>query len=381
MLSTEMVSVGQGLDFFGLTQAGGQVMQGVRVAKIERLRLKDPKPPQFRASNVEVMHFDRTMTSCAGGVFCSAGQKLVAAFFFSFAYVDNGERRQIFRGLPAFLVANCVNLYQQHLQEGDLGLQGDFFIQSLPAELATMEISKARAGMGLSEGWCSRLLAKVNAEDAVYGGQGGKNVLMVKRCMAGTPASAKLETGDILLTINGEVVMRPWDVEFLVQNSLPSQALAIRVLRQMSEHTLSVEPSALPTIGASRVVIFAGLMLIESNLPVRAMGFVPPEGGIYICRWSYGSPAHKYGLRATAWIVEVNERPTPTLDHLLDSVRDLEPREGTRLKLVDTTTKVKISTLRNDQHYWPLQELRLVAGEWQLATVGPRTQMESSTLQ
>ena len=37
----------------------------------------------------------------------------------------------------------------------------------------------------------------------------------------------------------------------------------------------------------------------------------------YICRWSYGSPAQKYGLRGMHWIIEVNGLPTRDLDEFL----------------------------------------------------------------
>ena len=43
----------------------------------------------------------------------------------------------------------------------------------------------------------------------------------------------------------------------------------------------------------------------------------------YICRWSYGSPAQKYGLRGMHWIIEVNGLPTRDLDEFLTvSIRD-----------------------------------------------------------
>ena len=40
-------------------------------------------------------------------------------------------------------------------------------------------------------------------------------------------------------------------------------------------------------------------MLQHAHRGVRERGFVPKEGGVYCSRWSYGSPGHKYGVRAT----------------------------------------------------------------------------------
>ena len=37
-------------------------------------------------------------------------------------------------------------------------------------------------------------------------------------------------------------------------------------------------------------------MLQSPHLAVRWLGYLPEEGGgVYISRWSYGSPAQKYG--------------------------------------------------------------------------------------
>lgn len=36
--------------------------------------------------------------------------------------------------------------------------------------------------------------------------------------------------------------------------------------------------------------------------------FLPKEGGgVYSSRWCYGSPAHKYSLGCTNWIIEVTQ--------------------------------------------------------------------------
>lgn len=37
-----------------------------------------------------------------------------------------------------------------------------------------------------------------------------------------------------------------------------------------------------------------------------------------ILRWCHGSPVHRYGLYALQWIVEVNGKPTPSLDAFVD---------------------------------------------------------------
>jgi S1-C subfamily serine protease len=65
-------------------------------------------------------------------------------------------------------------------------------------------------------------------------------------------------------------------------------------------------------------------------------------GGVYCSRWCYGSPAHKFGLRATIWVVEVNGQAVRDLDGFLQIARGLVDGESVRLKTVDMTKKEKV---------------------------------------
>jgi hypothetical protein len=38
---------------------------------------------------------------------------------------------------------------------------------------------------------------------------------------------------------------------------------------------------------------------------VRELGFQPEHAGVFISRWHHGSPAHRFGLFALHWILEV----------------------------------------------------------------------------
>ena len=195
---------------------------------------------------------------------------------------------------------------------------------------------------------------------------------MVKRCMAGTPASSTLHTGDIILSINGTIVTRFWDVESLVQIAPGNASLEVVVLRQQSEISLEVMPTRLPTIDTKRLLRFAGLSIIDSNLCVRSVGYLPPSGGVYICGQSKGSPADKYKVGCGTWITEVNGISTPDLDAFLGAVLKKkgdqnEAEAAMKLKTVSLMTQVRTITLRLEKHYWPLELLeRDVFGSWHL---------------
>lgn len=52
------LKVSQNLEFIGLTGGFTSVMQSTKISKIDRLNLADTNPPQYRASNVEVLQYD-----------------------------------------------------------------------------------------------------------------------------------------------------------------------------------------------------------------------------------------------------------------------------------------------------------------------------------
>ena len=146
------------------------------------------------------------------------------------------------------------------------------------------------------------------------------------------------------------------------------------VLREHTEVALPpVAVGALSTLGTDRLVNWAGLLLQEPHLPVAMLGFLP--AGVYVSRWSYGSPAHKYGLRASFFITELDGVPTPTLDAFLQAVTGTtkggkEGPEGgagagagdahgaVRIKGFDLDGKPRSYSLKPVPRYWPTSEVR-----------------------
>ena len=64
---------------------------------------------------------------------------------------------------------------------------------------------------------------------------------------------------------------------------------------------------------------------------------------MFISRWHHGSPAHRYGLFALHWIVEVNGQATPDLDTLLQVVAPLRDGDFARVKVCHLeTTQQKV---------------------------------------
>ncbi|KDO31320.1 hypothetical protein SPRG_03936 [Saprolegnia parasitica CBS 223.65] len=344
-LSSEVLQVGDQVDFVGLTSTWTVVAMKSLVTKIDRLVLRDFQPPRYKASNVEVIHFDR-ITKSVGGIFVDS-RGLVTALWLSFSYQDEGGRREVFRGMSVDIIREVVDLFHTGASPRAVTV--------LPIQLYTYPLSKARAGLGLSPHWIREL-------EQCYDDK--RQVLAIKRCAAGTDAYAQLQSGDLLLSIDGTVVAKDFDVERLCMGKSQVQLV---VLREQQEMTLPVQTMELSGWGTSRVITWCGLVIQEPHYAVVNLGYVPEEGGgVYCSRWCYGSPAHKYGLRATMWIVQVNNEPTPTLDAFIKVVENLQNGASVRMKTVALNTKPKVLTLKTDYHYWPTVELcrNADSGDW-----------------
>lgn len=348
-LADKPLEVGESADYIGLSSNWTVVTMKSVVTKIDRLVLRDFQPPRYKASNVEVLHFDRT-TRSVGGVFMDEAGG-VNALWLSFSYQDAAGRKEVFRGLPINVVRPVIDA----LRSGDGHIPP--LVNILPVQLLTYSLSKARAGLGLSDDWIQKL-------ERCYDDK--RQILGIKRSAAGTDCAKKLESGDLLLEVDGQVVVRDADVEAAVQDKTE---LDLLVLRNQEELRISVATSQLPALGTNRVVVWAGLVVQEPHYSVATLGYIPEEGGgVYCSRWCYGSPAHKYGLRATIWIVEVNGERTSTLDEFLGVVKQLRNGDSVRLKTIAINTKPKVFTLKTDYHYWPTVELRRVQWDWEYVT-------------
>ncbi|CBN75278.1 conserved unknown protein [Ectocarpus siliculosus] len=242
---------------------------------------------------------------------------VVSAFWHSFAFSTSDGRKQTMRGLPAPVVRRAVERLrrdlllgkaaaeeggssvehemedkqqQQQQQEGQekrvladndsgVGVDGGPAEDGLDAAgaeaerelaaaaaqvLVTLELSKARAGLGLSEKWSRRIERKC-------GGGRQKQVLEVRRCMAGTPAFSVVETGDIILAVNGKLVTRFREVEVAVEEGEGS-SVRLTILRELEERELTVKPSYLPTRETDRLFMWAGQMIQSPHLAVLQLG-------------------------------------------------------------------------------------------------------------
>lgn len=316
--------------------------------------------PRYRAMNMEVVELDTDFGHSFSGVLADELGRVKAlwgSFSIQVKYGDiPSEDHQFVRGIPIHAICEVLDKILKGNTGPRLLINGIIrnmpMVRILEAELYPTLLSKARS-FGLSDSWVLALAKK----DPVR-----RQVLRVKGCLAGSKAEKALEQGDMLLAIDRQPITCFKDVDkacsLVSEHDDVEGGLKITVFRQGVELEVFVGLDIRKGFGTTRMVNWAGSIIQDSHTAVRALGFLPEEGhGVYIARWSHGSPSHRYGLYALQWIVEINGKPTPDLDAFVEVIRELEHGTFVRVKTVYLNGKPRVLTLKQDLHYWPLWEL------------------------
>ncbi|KAI3968469.1 hypothetical protein MKX01_007779 [Papaver californicum] len=285
--------------------------------------------PMYMATNMEVIELDTDFGNSFSGVL-SDERGFVQAIWGRFSQMKFGVR-----GIPIYAVSEVLDKITR-LERGKLQFINGItrpipLLRILDAELYGILPSEARS-FGLSDSWVQALVKK----DPIR-----RQVLRVKGCLAGSEAGKKLETNDMVLAINKELITCFRDVE-------KGQEIEVIVGTDVRDGK-----------GTLRMVNWCGCIVQEPHPAVRALGFLPEEGQcVYVSGRFHGSPARRYGLQATCWIVEVNEKLTPDLDSLVEVIKGLEHGVFVRIKTVTLNGIPEVRSLKQDLHYWPTWELK-----------------------
>ncbi len=328
-LSSRIPKPDETLWVMGLRADNKLVYQATEVASIEPVYLPLSRTMRFRETNLETLDLVNGPADVDGVIVDRGGR--VVALWSSFAFQAGGEISQENKGVPAYLLEELLALGRN-----------DRKLHSIEVEWGQMPLSAARK-LGLDAEWVQRI------------GQHDKDrrqVLTVMRTVAGTPAAEYLQSGDLLLSIDGQVVTRFRDVEQAVQR----EQVELQVLRNGRVEPLTVGTVALDGRGVRRAIMWAGALLQAPYRDMAAQRGVEPFG-VYVSYFAYGSPASRYGLFAGRRIIEVDGISTPDMDSFLALATGRPDRQSVRLTTVTWNNAVEVLTLKLDQTYWPAYEI------------------------
>ncbi|MCP4806794.1 MAG: hypothetical protein GY913_06975 [Proteobacteria bacterium] len=311
----------------GHARDGRLVSKKTEVSATDPIFLPLPSPPQFREANLAPIQVSETGGTVGGVLADKKGR--VHALWASIVWQTSDGRQNAFRGLPIEMVTEVL---------GPLSAGEEPQLRSLGVEWAPIRLSDAR-DLGLSDEQ-ARALVEHDAEQL--------SGLQVQRIWADVPAGELLKGGDILLAVDGEPVTRFREVE---RASRDGEA-ELTLLRDGAELTVTVPTVPLPLADIDEVTVWAGMLLHAPHHEVASQRGISREG-VYVAWFWYGTPAQRYGMRATWRIVAVDGTPTPSVEALLTAVADKGDGDSVRVRVVDLEDRERVITLRIDEQYWP----------------------------
>jgi S1-C subfamily serine protease len=335
-LSGKPVRPGDEVEVVGLRPDFKLVFRGTEVASVEPASYPLSRTIRFRETNLETLDLVNGPDDI-DGVILDRGGDLVALWS-SFAFQGGGEPAQENRGMPAEFVRELLDL-----------ARGERELHSLEVEWGQVPLARARE-LGLPDEWARRLAAHDRERP---------QALSVMRIVAGSPAARLLQTGDLLLSIDGAPVTRLREAELAAQRA----EVELLVLRDGRPLAVTVPTLSLSGDGVRRAIMWAGALLQTPYREMSAQRGVEAYG-VYVAFFAYGSPASRFGLLAGRRIVEVDGRPVPDLDAFVGLVKGRRDRESVRLTTVTWNNFTEVLTLKVDPTYWPAYEVRFDAGGW-----------------
>ncbi len=337
LLDTELLP-GDSVWVVGISPSQRLVARNTRVDRREPLVLPTTRPPRFRDQNIELIAVVDSPAT-VGGVL-SDGWGRVQGLWTSFAPSVGQEAEPFFGGIPIGHVIPVV----EALAEGS---PVDW--RSLGVEFQSLTVADARH-RGLTEAAAREIESRPDHE---------KRVFAVYRIAEGSPANGLLREGDLLLSVEGRTVTGFDELEQAAQ----AEAVTLGVLRDGKEKKLSVPTERLGGVGTERALRWAGALLQEPHRALQVQWGFPKEG-VYVARYWFGSPADRYGLRASRRILAVDGKPTPDLDHFLAAVENKPDRGAVRIKSQGLDGKVEVTTLKLDLEFWPTYEFERGPEGW-----------------
>ncbi len=340
--NTEPLSPGDEVTVVGIKADHQLVHQGSTVASVDPLLLPLSRTLRFRDSNIEGISLVNGPSDFDGVIIDRRGR--VSATWSSFAASAGGESTQFNRGIQSELVEDFVRT----VQEGR-----PFY--SLEAEFVYAPLFAAR-NIGLDEEWLERL----EENDPLR-----RRALSITRIVAGSEAADKLQNGDIVLAVDGEVVTSFRALETAVQRP----EVTVTVWRDDKAIDIQLQTAALDGRGIDHAVAWGGALLHDPHRPMAAQRGIDPYG-VYVAFFSYGSPATRYGLWAGRRVVQIDETPIPNLEAFVEAVASKEDQESVRITTVSWNGAIDVITLKLDNQYWPAYEIRRTVEGWTRSSIG-----------
>lgn len=171
------------------------------ISSVSNVGTRECSPPRWRAMNVEGIKVDDAINSSSqGGLFTDADGNVHALWVSYSTQNEKGKDLAFMSGLPASLVRPTLERFVQQYKNGT---QQPVVFKGLDVEMWTMRLAAART-LGLSDDWVRKV---------EQSGSTRHTLLYVLSILDERSPSAKvLNVGDVILSMNGNLVTRMSDL-------------------------------------------------------------------------------------------------------------------------------------------------------------------------
>ena len=319
------------------------VIRSYEAGELKLINLAPSNFGAFRQANLEVLEIENADAQIAGVLLDSRAR--VVAMWSSFASGTRNRPNEVVAGIPV-----------EHVQ-----VMVDHLRREAPWRSLEVEWQRAPLSVALRRGLPDRWRERVEEHDSER-----RQVLVVARTVAGTPAADHLEPGDLLLAINGRMATRPQEVERAVAGSPRAE---LRVWRNSEEAKLSFDTVELGWEGLNEVLFWAGALIQEPQRGMAAQLAIEPQG-VTIQHYTFGSPAHRYLLPIRfLQVTALDGHPVASLNEFAAAVDRLGDAPIVRVEGISSTGATRVATVKLDRRYWPGSRLRMAEGEWRRASL------------
>lgn len=345
-LSSVRMKRGDKAQFIGFTQNNRMATSETIVTDISSVSIPSNIIPRYRATNLEAISIDSNVsTRCNSGII-SDNDGTVRALWLSFLGERQENKEKIY--LMGLDITDCIDVI--NILKGGQKAR----VSIVDAGFGSISVLHARI-RGVPEDW----IEKMEKEST------NRLQFMTVTRVSYTTETTRLESGDVILSVNGKLVTEMDHIDGVVSSSEEETPATLNFKLVRGGKIIDMDIKTVEVHEIDRIVIFAGCILQNPHHAVRqAMVSIP--NGVYCTFRGESSPALQYGIAPTNFITHVGETETPDLDSFLRMVKKIPDNSYCKFRLMSFDNVPFAISLKTNYHYFPTAELKRdsTTGKW-----------------
>ncbi|KAK4107095.1 trypsin-like serine protease [Canariomyces notabilis] len=294
--------------------------------------------PRYRPVNFDAISvrsgFGR---SCETGVLVSTTGTVVAIWLKYLEQREEGEEVFYCRGFSTKTIWPVVSQIQDGRQPS---------LRILPARFRALTKAEAQAS-NVSRKWISQLESSHSTRHQLLEVH---NPTSTVSCEGSEDNEGyMLESGDILLTLNGKLITEMSQLDYMHWSD--KKELVAEIVRNGEEQKLTLRTVAANDVESTHAISFLGAILQPPYHAVR-QEVREYHSGVYVSRVHDGSPARLFGLFEGSFITEVNKSDTPNLELFLTAIAKIEDNTYFNMTVVYNDHRI-VKAFKQNLRYFP----------------------------